>query len=128
MACDLSLLVSSLSLGPVSLVGHSMGGRTTMLLALQQEVALHKVLAPWTQPRRSCPVFDCFFLLFLLDKVVVVDISPVNQTFDVTSSNEWNMEHYFHCLKAVTFDQSLSISAARFVVRRTKNCCCMPHT
>ena len=60
-----------------------------------------------------------------LDKVVVVDVSPVNQVksfkqtnhnllaskeFDVTSSSQWNMEHFFHCLKAVTFDQSLSIS------------------
>ena len=35
------------------------------------------------------------------------------QEFDVTSSNEWNMEHYFHCLKNVQFDQSLPISKAR---------------
>merc|ERR1719347_1213298 len=48
-----------------------------------------------------------------IDKLIVLDISPVNQTFDVTSSNEWNMEHYFHCLKAVVFDQSLPISKAR---------------
>ena len=31
----------------------------------------------------------------------------------MTSSNEWNMEHYFHCLKSVTFNQSLSVSMAR---------------
>ena len=42
--------------------------------------------------------------------MVIVDISPVNQKFDVTSSTEWNMEHYFHCLKNVTFDQSMKIS------------------
>ena len=76
-----------------------MGGRTTMQLALTSNLPL--------------------------DKVVVVDVSPVNQVksfkrtnhnllaskeFDVTSSSQWNMEHFFHCLKAVTFDQSLSIS------------------
>jgi abhydrolase domain-containing protein 11 len=88
MAADLSRLVGDLRLGPVSLVGHSMGGRATMHLALDRP-DLH------------------------IDKLVVVDISPLNQEFDVTSSNEWNMEHYFHCLKAVEFDQSLSLSAAR---------------
>lgn len=87
MAKDLERLISELQLGPVSLVGHSMGGRTTMQLALTSNLPL--------------------------DKVVVVDVSPVNQEFDVTSSSQWNMEHFFHCLKAVTFDQSLSISAAR---------------
>lgn len=34
-----------------------------------------------------------------IDKLIVLDISPINQKFDVTSSNEWNMEHFFHCLK-----------------------------
>ena len=34
-----------------------------------------------------------------IEKLIVLDISPVNQSFDVTSSNEWNMEHFFHCLK-----------------------------
>ena len=76
MAGDLALLVENLELGgPVCLVGHSMGGRACMLAALEERL--------------------------VLDKLVIVDISPVNQTFDTTSSNEWNMEHYFHCLKAV---------------------------
>merc|ERR1712113_257493 len=84
MAKDLEKLILELQLGHVSLVGHSMGGRTTMQLALTSNLPL--------------------------DKVVVVDVSPVNQEFDVTSSSQWNMEHFFHCLKAVTFDQSLAFN------------------
>lgn len=87
MAGDLARLVSTANLGTVSLAGHSMGGRTVMMAALKQ--------------------------VLKIDKLVVLDISPVNQSFDVTSNNEWNMEHYFHCLKAVKFDQSLAISQAR---------------
>jgi len=87
MAGDLARLAEDLKLNTVSLVGHSMGGRTVMLAGLNK--------------------------LLDIEKLVVVDISPINQEFDVTSSNEWNMEHYFHCLKAVEFNQSLSISQAR---------------
>lgn len=89
MAADIVKLVQDLSLGPVSLMGHSMGGRTIMMLAAlyNQEISI--------------------------DKMIVVDISPLNQEFDETSSNEWNMEHYFHCLKSVTFDQTKSLFQAR---------------
>ena len=87
MASDLASLVQRLGLGVVSLAGHSMGGRTVMMAALDK-------------------VID-------IDKLIVLDISPINQKFDVTSSNEWNMEHYFHCLKNVQFNQSLSVSMAR---------------
>jgi len=87
MAADLAALVQRLGLTEVSLAGHSMGGRTVMMAALSG-------------------VID-------IDKLIVLDISPINQTFDVTSSNEWNMEHYFHCLKSVKFNQSLSVSMAR---------------
>ena len=73
MAGDLTRLVSKLNLRTVNLAGHSMGGRTVMMAAVKQ--------------------------MMDIDKLIVLDISPVNQTFDVTSSNEWNMEHYFHCLK-----------------------------
>ena len=73
MAGDLARLVGSCNLGTVSLAGHSMGGRTVMMAAVKQ-------------------VID-------IDRLIVLDISPVNQTFDVTSNNEWNMEHFFHCLK-----------------------------
>ena len=75
MAGDLARLVGSCNLGTVSLAGHSMGGRTVMMAAVKQ-------------------VID-------IDRLIVLDISPVNQTFDVTSNNEWNMEHYFHCLKVI---------------------------
>jgi len=88
MAGDLLKLVQELKLGPVALMGHSMGGRTVMMLSNLQ----HKVE---------------------IKQLIVVDVSPINQEFDVTSSNEWNMEHYFHCLKAVKFDQTASISKAR---------------
>merc|ERR1719189_382018 len=87
MASDLASLVQRLGLGVVSLAGHSMGGRTVMMATLDK-------------------VID-------IDKLIVLDISPINQKFDVTSSNEWNMEHYFHCLKNVQFNQSLSVSMAR---------------
>jgi len=91
MAGDLARLVDDLGIGgeEVTLVGHSMGGRTSMCLALENTSEIN------------------------LSQLIVVDISPVNQQFDVTSSNEWNMEHYFHCLKAVTFSPGLQISAAR---------------
>ena len=52
--------------------------------------------------------------------MIVVDISPLNQEFDVTSSNEWNMEHYFHCLKSVTFDHSKTLfQVLRYLLIRT---------
>jgi len=88
MARDIGRLVTNeLGLDRVNLAGHSMGGRTVMMAALGN---------------------------FLnIEKLIVLDISPINQKFDVTSSNEWNMEHYFHCLKAVNFNQSLSLSQAR---------------
>ena len=73
MAGDLARLVHNLNLPAVSLAGHSMGGRTVMMAAVKEVVNI--------------------------EKLVVLDISPVNQSFDVTSSNEWNMEHFFHCLK-----------------------------
>ncbi|XP_023337477.1 protein ABHD11 [Eurytemora carolleeae] len=83
-------ILKDLKLGPVvSIMGHSMGGRTAMMLSMLEQQIVK------------------------IDRVVIVDISPVNQKFDVTSSNEWNMEHYFHCLKNVTFDQSMKISEAR---------------
>jgi len=87
MASDLAQLVRDLDLGRVSLAGHSMGGRTVMMAALTNMVEV--------------------------DKLIVLDISPINQKFDVTSSNEWNMEHFFHCLKAVNFNQSMTLSQAR---------------
>ena len=73
MAGDLARLVNNINLNTVSLAGHSMGGRTVMMAAVKE--------------------------VLNIEKLVVLDISPVNQSFDVTSSNEWNMEHFFHCLK-----------------------------
>ena len=45
--------------------------------------------------------------------MIVVDISPLNQEFDVTSSNEWNMEHYFYCLKGVHFAEAKTLFQVR---------------
>jgi len=88
MSRDIARLVNKeLGLDRVNLAGHSMGGRTVMMAALEN--------------------------IMNIEKLIVLDISPINQKFDVTSSNEWNMEHYFHCLKAVNFNQSLSLSQAR---------------
>eukprot|EP00088_Acartia_fossae_P002265 TRINITY_DN10903_c0_g1_i4.p1 TRINITY_DN10903_c0_g1~~TRINITY_DN10903_c0_g1_i4.p1 ORF type:complete len:320 (+),score=34.23 TRINITY_DN10903_c0_g1_i4:32-991(+) len=89
MAADVVKLIKDMNIGPVSLMGHSMGGRTIMMLSAlySKEISI--------------------------DRMIVVDISPLNQDFDVTSSNEWNMEHYFHCLKSVTFDHSKSLFQAR---------------
>jgi len=70
-----------------TLIGHSMGGRTCMYLALK-----------WPE---------------LVEKLVVVDVSPVNVTFDVTDSTEWNMAHFFYAMKAVQFPQNTTISQAR---------------
>ena len=49
----------------------------------------------------------------LVDKLVVVDISPVNKEFDVTDATEWNMSHFFHAMLAVNFPQDVAISKAR---------------
>ena len=49
----------------------------------------------------------------LVEKLVVVDVSPVNIEFDVTDSTEWNMSHFFYAMKAVEFPQNVSISQAR---------------
>ena len=87
MAADLAELVARLGLGPVCLAGHSMGGRTVMAAALAQAVQV--------------------------ERLIVVDISPLNQEFDTTSSSEWNMEHFFHCLKAVKFPHGGTLSQAR---------------
>lgn len=70
-----------------TLIGHSMGGRTCMYLALK-----------WPE---------------LVEKLVVVDVSPVNVTFDVTDATEWNMAHFFYAMKAVQFPQNTTISQAR---------------
>lgn len=88
MAADLSHLVQNqLQWDKATFVGHSMGGRTVMLSALQNPE--------------------------LVDKLVVVDISPVNQTFDESDPTEWNMAHFFHAMLAVEFPQDVPISQAR---------------
>ena len=73
MAGDLARLVTNLNFPTVNLAGHSMGGRAVMMAAVKE--------------------------VLNIERLIVLDISPVNQSFDVTSSNEWNMEHFFHCLK-----------------------------
>jgi len=76
----------------VVLMGHSMGGRTVMFTAL-------------SKPE-------------LVQQLIVVDVSPVNIDFSTMDSTEWNMAHFFHAMKAVTFmqpseTQGWSISKAR---------------
>jgi len=76
--------------GGVVLLGHSMGGRTVMFTAL-------------TRPE-------------VVSQLIVVDVSPVNVDFTTMDSTEWNMSHFFHAMKAVTFLQpgeGWSISKAR---------------
>ena len=69
------------------LVGHSMGGRTAMYLALKY-------------PQ-------------LVEKLAIVDVSPVNIDFDATSSTEWNMSHFFYAMKAVEFPENSTVFQAR---------------
>ena len=83
MADDLLRVVSS-SYGygldrPVVLLGHSMGGRTAMYAALRNPD--------------------------IVERLVVVDVSPVNIDHDPSSSSDWNMAHIFHAMKAVNFMQ-----------------------
>ena len=54
-----------------------------------------------------------FFISFSVEKLVVVDVSPVNVTFDVTDATEWNMAHFFYAMKAVKFPQNTTIFQAR---------------
>jgi len=63
----------------VILIGHSMGGRTCMYTALRSPDLVHSM--------------------------IVVDISPVNQKFNLEDGSEWNMDHFFHAMKAVNFLQ-----------------------
>ena len=84
MAEDLKSLITE---HKAVLVGHSMGGRTAMYFALKYPE--------------------------LVDKLAIVDVSPVNIDFDATSSTEWNMSHFFYAMKAVEFPQNSTIFQAR---------------
>ena len=64
---------------PVILMGHSMGGRTCMYTALSH-----------------CA---------LVGALVVVDVSPINKAFNLEDGSDWNMDHFFHAMKAVKFIQ-----------------------
>ena len=59
-------------------------------------------------------------LQVVIERLVVVDISPLNPhvELDPTDKSEWNMEHYFHSMKAVHFDQSLSMSKVAYLYYR----------
>eukprot|EP00095_Tigriopus_kingsejongensis_P004350 maker-scaffold540_size141973-snap-gene-0.21 protein:Tk04350 transcript:maker-scaffold540_size141973-snap-gene-0.21-mRNA-1 annotation:"abhydrolase domain-containing protein 11" len=81
------LMKEELKWDQATLIGHSMGGRTMMLTALNHPE--------------------------LVDKLVPVDISPVNHEFDETDSIEWNMSHFFHAMQAVKFTQGVPISQSR---------------
>jgi pimeloyl-ACP methyl ester carboxylesterase len=88
MSTDIvEFLQQKLNIKSAVLVGHSMGGRSVMYTAL-------------THPE-------------VVDRIVIVDISPVNRKFDVTDSTEWNMSHFFHLLKSVRFQDNLPISKVR---------------
>ena len=67
----------------VILIGHSMGGRTCMYTALRSPDLVHSM--------------------------IVVDISPINQKFNLEDGSEWNMDHFFHAMKAVKFLQSSEV-------------------
>ena len=84
MAEDLKTLLNEQK---STLVGHSMGGRTMMYFALKYSG--------------------------LVEKLAIVDVSPVNIDFDATSSTEWNMSHFFYAMKDVEFPQNLTIFQAR---------------
>ncbi len=72
---------------PSIVMGHSMGGRTAMYLALK-----------WPH---------------LVEKLVIVDVSPVNRRFDTMTGSEWNMSHFFHVTRSVEFPQDCSLFQAR---------------
>ena len=84
-----------------------MGGRTSMHLALTSPSTLHSLVVVDVSPVNQVVVVT------VVVQVLVVDKSSFGQEFDATSTSQWNMEHFFHCLKAVTFDQDLGLSAAR---------------
>ena len=74
----------------------------------------------WTRNRKT------LLSQVAVESLVVVDISPLNPPpVDPTDKSSWNMEHFFHCMKAVKFDQSLSMSKVRvcFVVLKIRRCC-----
>ena len=49
----------------------------------------------------------------MVERLAVVDVSPVNRSFDVTDATEWNMEHFFHAMLAVEFRQDANMSQCR---------------
>ena len=51
----------------------------------------------------------------MVESLAVVDVSPVNRSFDVTDATEWNMEHFFHAMLAVEFKQDANMSECRKV-------------
>ena len=75
--------IKSSELRSVILVGHSMGGRTCMYTALSRPD--------------------------LVEALVVVDVSPINEKFNLEDGSEWNMDHFFYAMKAVKFLQPSDI-------------------
>ena len=83
MAEDTMSIIQEDEKRSVVLVGHSMGGRTCMYTALSRPD--------------------------LVEALVVVDVSPVNQRFNLEDGSEWNMDHFFYAMKAVKFLQPSDI-------------------
>ena len=104
-----------------------MGGRTSMHLALTSPSTLHSLVVVDVSPVNQVVVVlvQVVVVVTVVVQVLVVDKSSFGQEFDATSTSQWNMEHFFHCLKAVTFDQDLGLSAARKDADRSR-LGCMP--
>lgn len=62
MAADVTALIDTLALGPVTLLGHSMGGKTAMTLALLAPARVEKLvvvdIAPIATPDQHTPLID----------------------------------------------------------------------
>jgi esterase len=77
MANDLAELLDRLAIGPVNLVGHSMGGKTAMALALEQPQRVAKLVVVDTAPVKYPSRFE-----ILIDALVALDLNRIKQRRD----------------------------------------------
>ena len=71
MAADIATLIDTLGLGPVTLLGHSMGGKTAMTLALLDPARVARLvvvdIAPQATPDQHTPIIDAMLALPLAE-------------------------------------------------------------
>ncbi|MGD9508761.1 MAG: alpha/beta fold hydrolase [Geminicoccaceae bacterium] len=78
MAADIARLIETAAAGPVTLVGHSMGGKVAMTLALTRPELLRRVIVVDIAPIRYASGYDR-----LIQAMLAADLSPGRRRGDV---------------------------------------------